>query len=128
MMAERGVRVAHTTILRWVRWYVPEFEKRWNRFRRCVGGCWRMDETCISIRDRWHYLYRAVDQYGKTIDFLLRRDRGIAAAQAFFRTAIDSNGNRWPRSSRSTGMFRADARYGCSDADGATSEYAGAST
>ena len=26
MMAERGVRVSHTTILRWVIHYVPEFE------------------------------------------------------------------------------------------------------
>ena len=41
--------------------------------------------------------YRAVDQYGQTIDFLLRRDRGIAAAQAFFRKALDSNGQRFPR-------------------------------
>jgi DDE domain len=29
-----------------------------------------------SVRGRWHYLYRAVDQHGNTIDFLLRRDRG----------------------------------------------------
>eukprot|EP01035_Chromulina_nebulosa_P035554 gene35554-47811_t len=31
MMAERGLTVAHTTILRWVQRFVPEFEKRWNR-------------------------------------------------------------------------------------------------
>jgi hypothetical protein len=34
MMAERGIIVSHTTILRWVIRYVPEFEKRWNRFAR----------------------------------------------------------------------------------------------
>jgi len=28
MMAERGVQVSHTTILRWVLRYEPEFEKR----------------------------------------------------------------------------------------------------
>jgi transposase-like protein len=28
MMAERGVAVAHTTLLRWTQRYVPEFEKR----------------------------------------------------------------------------------------------------
>jgi len=29
MMAERGVIVSHTTIMRWVIRYVPEFDKRW---------------------------------------------------------------------------------------------------
>jgi transposase-like protein len=28
MMAERGVKVAHTRILRWVLRYVPEYEQR----------------------------------------------------------------------------------------------------
>jgi hypothetical protein len=82
MMAERGVQVCHSTILRWVTRYVPEFEKRWARFARAVGTSWRVDETYISIKPKWHYLYRAVDKHGKTVDFLLRRDRGIAAAQA----------------------------------------------
>jgi transposase-like protein len=97
IMAERGIQVAHTTILRWVLRYVPEYEKRWNRFARPVGTSWRVDETYISVRGRWHYLYRAVDKHGKTIDFLLRPDRGIAAAQAFFRKALASVAPRAPR-------------------------------
>jgi transposase-like protein len=56
-----------------------------------------VDETYISIRGRWHYLYRAVDKHGKTIDFLLRKDRGIAAAQVFFRKALASVAPRVPR-------------------------------
>jgi transposase-like protein len=97
LMADRGVVVSHTTIMRWVIRYVPEFEKRWRRFARTVGTSWRVDETYISIRGRWHYLYRAVDKRGKTVDFLLRRDRGIAAAQAFFRKALASHAPRGPR-------------------------------
>jgi transposase-like protein len=31
MMAERGISLSHTTIMRWIARYVPEFEKRWNR-------------------------------------------------------------------------------------------------
>lgn len=31
-MAERGIELAHTTILHWVQRYVPEFEKRWSRY------------------------------------------------------------------------------------------------
>ena len=97
IMAERGIMVPHSSILRWVTRYVPEYEKRWNRFSRPVSTSWRCDETYVSIRGKWHYLYRAVDKYGKTVDFLLRRDRGIAAAQAFFRKALATNLNRWPR-------------------------------
>src|SRR2546422_60757 len=68
MMAERGIGMAHTTILRWVQHYTPEFEKRWKRFARPVGGSWRMDETYIRVKGEWVYLYRAVDKSGKTVD------------------------------------------------------------
>jgi transposase-like protein len=37
MMAERGLSMAHTTIMRWVQRYTPEFEKRWRRFAEAVG-------------------------------------------------------------------------------------------
>ena len=36
-MSERGLALAHTTIMRWVQRFVPEFEKRWNRFARQAG-------------------------------------------------------------------------------------------
>src|SRR5438552_9138701 len=57
MMAERGVAVAHTTLLRWTQRYVPEFEKRWKQFSRPVGCSWRMDETYTKVRGEWAYLY-----------------------------------------------------------------------
>ncbi len=50
IMAERGVSVAHSIILRWVLRYVSEFEKRWDRFRRRVGGSRRCDETYSTPR------------------------------------------------------------------------------
>jgi len=82
MMSERGVDLSHTTILRWVQHYAPEFEKRWRRYARPVGTSWRVDETYIRVRGRWTYLYRAVDRQGHTVDFLLSEHRDIAAARA----------------------------------------------
>jgi putative transposase len=41
-MAGRGITLAHTTVLRWVQRYVPDFEKRWSRYallsRRLLAG------------------------------------------------------------------------------------------
>ena len=51
-----------------------------------------MDETYIKLNGKWIYLYRAVDKYGDTVDFLLRAKRDGIAANAFFRKAFKENG------------------------------------
>jgi transposase-like protein len=93
MMAERNLSMAHTTIMRWVHHYAPEFERRWNRFARPAGSSWRVDETYVKIRGQWVYLYRAVDRAGKTVDFRLSSRRDVAAAKAFFRKAVKTQGS-----------------------------------
>jgi hypothetical protein len=55
MMAELGVTLSHSTILRWVQRYVPEFERRLGRFARPVHTSWRMDETAVSVRGGANY-------------------------------------------------------------------------
>src|SRR3954451_6712201 len=88
MMSEHGLTMAHTTILRWVQHYTPEFEKRWQRYARPVGGSGRMDETYVKVRGEWMYLYRAVDKAGQTVEFHLSRRLDRNAAQTFLRKAM----------------------------------------
>ena len=53
-----------------------------------------MDETYIQVKGKWTYFYRAVDKFGKTLDFMLSEHRDEAAASAFFARMIENNG--WP--------------------------------
>src|SRR6266550_5103207 len=92
LMQERGVSVYHATIHRWVLKYTPLLEEAFHRRKRSVGRSWRMDETYIKVKGQWHYLYRAVDKGGQTIDFLLTEQRDEQAAKRFLTRAIRRHG------------------------------------
>jgi len=91
-MEERGVQVDHATINRWVIKYSPQLEEEFHRRKRQVWTSWRMDETYIKVKGEWKYLYRAVDKFGKTIDFLLTEQRDEKAARKFLNKAIGRHG------------------------------------
>jgi len=83
---ERGLKVDHATINRWVICYSPQLEEVFRkRYKRPVGIFWRMHETYIKVKSQWVYLYRAVD-------FMLSENREEPAARAFFEKAIGSSG------------------------------------
>jgi len=92
IMEERGVEVDHATLNRWVIRYAPLLAASAKSRKNPVATSWRMDETYIKVKGQWVYLYRAVDKFGDTIDFMLSEHRDEAAATAFFKQAIDSNG------------------------------------
>ena len=66
MMAERGVEVDHSSLNRWVVKFTPLLEIAFRQSKRAVGTSWRLDETYISVKGQWKYLYRAVDKAGRT--------------------------------------------------------------
>ena len=68
IMEERGVKVDHSTLNRWVIQY----------------------PSSLALAAK--KLKRAVDKFGDTIDFMLSEHRDEAAATAFFKQAIDANG------------------------------------
>ena len=92
IMAQRGVSVDHATLNRWVIRYSPRIAEEAKKRQQSVAGSWRMDETYIKVKGQWTYLYRAIDKYGNTVDFMLSEHRDEAAATAFFKQAIDNSG------------------------------------
>jgi len=92
LMEERGVPLDHATIQRWVVKYSPLLEEAFHRRKQPVWVSWRLDETYIKVKGVWHYLYRAVDKHGQTIDFLLTKQRDEAAALRFLKKAIRRHG------------------------------------
>jgi IS6 family transposase len=97
MMLERGLKVDHSTIFRWVQAYAPEIEKRSRPKLRKTNDSYRVDETYIKVKGKWKYLYRAVDSQGNTIDFLLRAKRNKDAARRFLKKMLKSGHTTTPR-------------------------------
>jgi len=92
LLAERGIDVSARTVLRWAHTFGPLLAAAWRRRAPRVGTCWLVDETYVRVRGRWRYLYRAVDQHGQVVDVLLREQRDLASAEAFFEQAIRRRG------------------------------------
>ncbi|OOR09360.1 IS6 family transposase [Bacillus cereus] len=90
MMEERGLSLAHTTIMRWVHQYGPELNKRIRKHLKPTNDSWRVDETYLKIKGKKMYLYRAVDSEGNTIDFYLSQRRNAKAAKRFLKKALAS--------------------------------------
>ena len=90
MPAGRGAAVDHATVYRRVRRYAPEIEARLRRIRRAssLRRNRRVDETYVRVRGRRAYLYRAVDEEGRTLDFHLSPTRSAKAAKRFLGKAI----------------------------------------
>jgi transposase, IS6 family len=97
LMQERGVTVDHTTIFRWVERYAPELDKHCRPQLKATNDSYRVDETYIKSNKQWHYLYRAVDSAGATLDFMLSATRDADAAEQFFRRVLGASHTATPR-------------------------------
>jgi transposase-like protein len=94
LLAERGIDVSARTVLAWARTFGPLLAAAGRRRARPVGVRWYADETSVRVAERWAYLYRAADEHGQVVDVLLREQRDLASARAFFEQAIARRGVR----------------------------------
>jgi transposase, IS6 family len=97
MLLERGIKVDHTTIYRWVQAYAPELDKRIRPHLNSTNDSWKVDETYIKVKGVWKYLYRAIDSLGNTLDFMLSAKRDAKAVKRFFQKVLKGPWTEIPR-------------------------------
>jgi IS6 family transposase len=95
--AERGFELNRSSIYRWVQEYAPEINKRTKPYLKNTCDSWSLDETYIKIKGIWHYLYRAIDKEGSTLDWMLSRNRNKQAAKRFFKKLLGNKHTIDPR-------------------------------
>ena len=92
VLSECGIIVSHETIRFWVGKFGRQYAKSIRRDRPKVGDKWHLDEVVISIRGKKHWLWRAVDQYGNSLEILVQSRRNTKAAMRFMRKLMKQYG------------------------------------
>ena len=92
LLAERGVRVSYETVRRWVAKFGTQYADELRRRELPRGRTWHLDEMAARIGGQQHWLWRAVDEHGQTLDVLLQEHRDTAAAVRFFRRLLGGTG------------------------------------
>ena len=88
LLVERGISVSYESIRQWCNHFGPEYARKLKNRQGRLGDTWYLDEVYIKIRGELHYLWRAVDQDGDTIDILVQKRRNKTAAKRFFRKLL----------------------------------------
>ncbi|EFH83034.1 IS6 family transposase [Ktedonobacter racemifer] len=88
MMAERGVVLTYETIRQWCLKFGQTYANELKHRRPKTGDKWHLDEVCLKINGKTHYLWRAVDQDGNVLDILVQSRRKKQAAKRFFRKLL----------------------------------------
>jgi len=88
LLAEHGITVSYESIRQWCNHFGPEYARALKKRGGRLGDDWYLDEVFIKIQGGLHYLWRAVDQDGDTIDILVQKRRNKQAAKRFFRKLL----------------------------------------
>src|SRR5438128_4849738 len=88
MLAARGIDVSHETVRQWARKFGQAFANQIRRRLPCPGDKWHLDEACLMIRGKKHWLWRAVDQDGFVLDVLVQSRRDKRAAKRVLRKLL----------------------------------------
>ncbi len=92
MLAERGVDVSYETVRRWFLKFGPGIAANLRRLRPSPSDHWHLDEIAVKINGKRHWLWRAVDNEGEVLDFLVQTRRNANAAGKLMRKLLKKQG------------------------------------
>ena len=80
MLAERGLDISYETVRRWFLKFGSAIAANLRRTRPRPSDRWHFDEMVIVIRGKRYWLWRAMDNEGEVLDFLVQSRREAKAA------------------------------------------------
>ncbi len=89
MLAERGLDVSYETVRRWFLKFGSTIAANLRRTRPRPSDHWHLDEMVIVIRRKRYWLWRAVDNEGEVLDFLVHRRRDAKAVSRSASKTLD---------------------------------------
>jgi len=92
LLAERGLDISYETVRRWFLKFGAPIARNLRRMRPTPSDHWHLDEMVIVIRGRRHWLWRAVDNEGEVLDFLVQSKRNAKAALRLMRKLLKKHG------------------------------------
>jgi transposase-like protein len=92
MLVEGGLDLSYETVRRWFLKFGSAIAANLRRTRPKPSDHWHLDEMGIVIRSRRYWLWRAVDNEGEILDFLVQRKRDAKAAKKLMKKLLRKHG------------------------------------
>ncbi len=92
LLAERGLDISYETVRRWFLKFGQPIVRNLRQRRPTPSDYWHLDEMVIVIRGKRHWLWRAVDNEGEVLDFLVQPKRDARAAVKLIRKLLKRQG------------------------------------
>ncbi len=78
MVLERGFAFTHEAVRDWEAHFAPLLADQLRvRRRGQAGRSWYVDETSVTVKGTWCYLYRAIDRDGNLVDSMVSEKRDM---------------------------------------------------
>ncbi len=92
LLAQRNLDISYETVRRWFLKFGQPIARNLRQRRPTPSDHWHLDEMVIVIRGRRHWLWRAVDNEGEVLDFLVQPKRDARAAKKLVRKLLKKQG------------------------------------